>query len=72
MNSGATEDLHAVWGFSATDVYAVGAGGTILHYDGAVWSRVPSPTTADLYDVVTHAGAIYAVGAGGVLVTGRP
>ena len=29
----------------------VGTGGSILHYDGAMWTAVSSPTTLDLYDV---------------------
>ena len=28
----------AVWGSSASDVHAVGAGGSILHYDGSTWT----------------------------------
>ena len=31
------ERLNAVWGSAADDVWAVGARGTILHYDGHVW-----------------------------------
>ncbi|MBX3209637.1 MAG: hypothetical protein KF764_31680 [Labilithrix sp.] len=36
--------LTAVWGSSATDVWAVGSGGTIAHWDGAAWKVVPSNT----------------------------
>ncbi len=32
-----------VWGSSARDVWAVGSGGTIIHWDGAAWTRVPTP-----------------------------
>ena len=38
-------DLWAVWGSSATDVYAVGTLGTNLHYDGnpgGNWLILPS------------------------------
>ena len=38
-------DLSAVWGSSATDVYAVGTLGTNLHYDGnpgGNWLILPS------------------------------
>lgn len=31
--------LTAIWGSSADDVWAVGAGGTVLHYDGQSWQR---------------------------------
>ncbi|MBX3199854.1 MAG: hypothetical protein KF894_17085 [Labilithrix sp.] len=34
--------LTAVWGSGAKDVWAVGSGGTITHWDGAAWKRVPS------------------------------
>lgn len=34
--------LYAVSGSSASDVWAVGDNGTILHYDGKTWSGVPS------------------------------
>jgi hypothetical protein len=30
--SGTTNNLHGVWGRSPTDVWAVGAQGTIVHY----------------------------------------
>lgn len=32
-----------VWGSSERDVWAVGSGGTIVHWDGAAWTRVPTP-----------------------------
>ena len=35
--SSTATNLWDVWGSSATDVWAVGDGGTILHYGGAVW-----------------------------------
>ena len=34
--------LAAVWGSSASDVWAVGSGGTIIHYDGKTWTPTPS------------------------------
>jgi hypothetical protein len=33
--------LNALWGFSASDVYAVGNGGTVLHLSNGQWSKVP-------------------------------
>ena len=36
--SGTSHNLWDVWGSSATDVWAVGDGGTILHFAGAVWA----------------------------------
>jgi hypothetical protein len=35
-----TESLVGVWGSTANDVFAVGKAGTILHYDGATWTKM--------------------------------
>jgi hypothetical protein len=43
--------LHSIWGASAADVFAVGEAGTILRYDGASWSAMPSGTAARLMGV---------------------
>ena len=40
--SGVTANLNAVWGSAGNDVWAVGAGGTIVHFDGVRWSTVAS------------------------------
>ena len=40
--------LDGVWGSSATDVFAVGDSGTILHYNGSAWSAMSSGTTNEL------------------------
>jgi len=45
---GSGSPLYGVWGTSATNVYAVGAGGKILHFNGASWSAMSSPTRARL------------------------
>ncbi|WP_146645043.1 hypothetical protein [Labilithrix luteola] len=34
--------LASVWGSAPNDVWAVGSGGTILHWDGTTWTRTPS------------------------------
>jgi len=41
--------LWNVYGFSATDAYAVGQNGLILHYDGSDWTQVESGTDATLF-----------------------
>jgi hypothetical protein len=46
--SGTTENLYAVWGTSAADVWAAGNGGTLLHRDASGWKSVASPTVARL------------------------
>ena len=43
MSSGTKNTLESVWGSSGRDVFAVGANGTILHYDGSAWSPMGSP-----------------------------
>jgi hypothetical protein len=66
MNSGTTNHILGVWGKSAADVYAVGTGGIILHYDGKAWSPMTSGTTNDLYSVwCNDASDVFAVGANG-------
>jgi hypothetical protein len=40
--------LYAIWGTSATNAFAVGAGGRILHFDGTAWTAMTSPTTGRL------------------------
>lgn len=44
-------DLRAIWGSAANDIWAVGTGGTILHYDGLAWRPVDSGTNVDLYSI---------------------
>ncbi len=39
------------YGRNATDIYGVGWGGRIIHYDGQKWQRQESGTTLDLLDV---------------------
>lgn len=41
--------MFSVYGFSGSDVYAVGDAGLILHYDGAAWTRIESGTTQPLF-----------------------
>lgn len=38
--------LYGVWGTSTTNIYAVGASGRILHFNGTSWSSMSSPTRA--------------------------
>ncbi len=52
-----------VWGAAADDVWVVGQRGQIVHFDGAAWSRVASPTTSPLFTVSGNAsGEVWAVG----------
>jgi hypothetical protein len=55
--------LFGVWGSSGSDVFAVGDGGAILHYDGATWSAMRSGTTEWLSGVWGSSGSdVFAVG----------
>jgi len=40
--------LIGVWGSSGSDVFAVGDGGTILHYNGSAWSTMNGGTAPSL------------------------
>ena len=62
------EDLRDVYMLAENDVWAVGNGGTVLHYDGATWSPVPISTTdtlRDIYMVSPTMGFIVAWSGGG-------
>jgi hypothetical protein len=62
-------DLWDVWGSSRSDVFAVGEDGTILHYDGSVWSTQPSGTGSFLLGVYgTSSSDIWAVGGYGTIL----
>jgi len=43
--------LHSSWGTSSTDMYSVGDGGTILHFDGTTWTKMQSGTALDLQNI---------------------
>lgn len=58
-------------GFADDDLYVVGFKGEIWHYDGAEWTKKPSPTEYILTSACTHKGHVYACGVGGILVKGR-
>jgi hypothetical protein len=63
MTSGTTENLHAIWGTSTSDIFATGFTGTILHYNGSAWSAMTSGTTQRVYDVWGSSSSnVYAVG----------
>jgi hypothetical protein len=44
LASGTTETLRGVWVASATEAFAVGDNGTILHWDGTSWTSMTAPT----------------------------
>ena len=69
MTSGTTKTLNSIWGSSGNDVFAVGEGGTILHYNGSAWSPMASGTTENLKGIWGSSGSdVFAVGANGVIL----
>src|SRR5919106_1772367 len=67
--SGTTNALYGIWGSSASDIWAVGASGTILHWNGSAWSSVTSGTKAGL-NAVWGSGPsdVWTVGSGGIIL----
>jgi hypothetical protein len=62
-------NYYGVHGSSAQDVWIVGAGGTILHWDGMALRPVPSGAQSDLYAVFAVSATLaYAAGASGLLL----
>jgi hypothetical protein len=59
----------SVWGTSKSDVWAVGSGGTILHYDGAAWNATPSGYPDTFFDVWGSGPSdVWAVASAGVML----
>ena len=55
--------LSNVYGFSDSDVYAVGEHGLVIHYDGQTWTQVESGTDAPLFGIWGASGAdVWVVG----------
>jgi hypothetical protein len=64
--------LYAVAPLSSNDVWAVGSGGRIQHWNGTAWTIVPSPVTGSIVSIapVTPGdiwAAVYEPGAGAIL-----
>ncbi len=58
-----TATLRDLWGSGPNDVFTVGNGGTIAHFDGNRWSRMASGTMEDLQAVFgSGPNDVYAVG----------
>jgi len=43
--------VNKMWGTSSSDLYAVGNGGNIAHYDGKNWQKLESGTTLNINDI---------------------
>ena len=59
------QNLNAVWGTSASSVWAVGNYGLVMHYDGMTWQQINVPTTRSLSSL--HGSASNASGPGVLL-----
>ncbi len=70
--SGTSLDLRGVSVPSATEAYAVGAGGTLLHYHGGAWSALDSGTQALLNAVWSDGTRTFAVGVRGTALAYAP
>jgi hypothetical protein len=69
MPSPTQEFLKGIWGAAADDVFAVGDGGTILHYDGADWRPMASGIGENLEAIWGVSGTdVFAVGTGGTIL----
>jgi photosystem II stability/assembly factor-like uncharacterized protein len=61
--------INAIVGTAANDAWAVGAAGTVLHWDGTGWTAVNAGTNATLNDVAPiSANDVWIVGANGTLI----
>jgi hypothetical protein len=66
-----TTTLNAVHGTGPTDVWAVGLGTLILHFNGASWTTSSSGVTQPLYGVwAADPTTAWAVGYGGTTLIG--
>lgn len=67
---GVTQDLYGIYGTAPDRIFAVGARGTVVQWDGVAWKAIPSGTSVDLFDVhATADGALVAAsGDDGVLI----
>jgi len=68
-NSPTTAHLNAVDMYNTNFGFAVGAGGTILKYDGVAWLAVSSPVSSGLNDIeIISATDAWAVGDAGIIL----
>ncbi len=69
VTGNAYRNLYGVFGFAANDVWAVGASGVVIRYDGITWNVVPSGTSIGLRAVWGAAhDDVWMVGEGGLVL----
>jgi hypothetical protein len=72
VGSGKIAGFNSIDGFSESDMYAVGWGGEIWHYNGRRWKKLDSATNLKLERVICGKdGKVYGVGQAGVVLKGR-
>jgi len=61
--------LGQLWGAAPDDIWGIGNGGNIAHFDGRAWQRVPSGTTVLLTAIAGRGpGEAWIAGAGGTIL----
>lgn len=60
-------DVRAIWASASNDVFAAGAQGALLHYDGNDWTPVRSQNVSNLYALGGFAGGLWIGGDGGLV-----
>ena len=69
--NGLATNFNSVWNTSTSDVYLVGGGGTVQHFNGSVWLQMSSPVATQLNSIFgTAAQNVYVVGRIGVVMLG--
>ena len=72
IGMGLPSALLSIRGTSSTDVWTVGAdmgaGPTVLHYDGSTWNSLSEPSSGDLWWVEPVGSAIYMAGEAGRII----
>jgi hypothetical protein len=68
-DTGVVTPINGLWGAAWDDLYGVGKGGKIVHFNGGSWAPQPSPTVQHLNGIWgTATDHILAVGDGGTLL----
>ena len=66
---GTKEDINGIWGVSSDDVFIAGNNGTILHYNGNLWSPMSSGTAENLRGIWGASSSdIFVVGENGAIL----
>lgn len=69
QDAGTSDKITGVYAISMDDMWMVGAGGLIQHYDGTMWSPMDAGITDDLASVFfVSSDNGYAVGEGGTII----